>query len=63
MKTWLLKLVAYFSMFLFILIVSKNKHIAFRHTNNVKEITKINNENLSYKRIKYELDQKKKTVL
>ena len=60
MKTWLLKLVAYFSMFLFILIVSKNKHIAFRHTNNVKEITKINNENLSYKRIKYELDQKKK---
>ena len=60
MKISFLKLAAYLSMFLFILIISQNKHIAFRHTDNVKEITKINKENLSYKRIKYELDQKRK---
>lgn len=47
-------------MFLIIYYFSVNKHIMFRHTDHVKEIIKINNENLSYKRIKYEIDQKKK---
>ena len=60
MNLSIIKLTIFFLMFLIIFYMSKNKHITFRHTENVKEITKINNEKLSYKRIKYFLDQKKK---
>ena len=59
MKLLAFKLSIYFLMFSIIYYFSVNKHIMFRHTDHVKEIIKINNENLSYKRIKYEIDQKK----
>jgi hypothetical protein len=53
------KVIIYFSMILIVFYVSINKHLAFRHTKHVQEIMIMNNENLSFKRIEYYLDQQK----